>query len=108
MNVREAPRDAQIRTLMGLAEAYAGRPADGIGDGERGVAMNEDQYFEPYLKQQLARIYLLAGRQDKAIDLLESLIRVPHTLSAGWLRIDPTWDPLRANPRFQRLVEEKS
>ncbi len=105
VNIREAPRDAQVRTLMGLAEAYAGRPEDGIRDGERGVAMNEDQYFEPYLKQQLARIYLLAGRQDKAIDLLEPLTRVPHTLSAGWLRIDPTWDPLRANPRFQRLVE---
>ena len=105
VNVREVPRDAQLRTLLGLAEAYAGRTEDGIRDGERGVALNVDQYFEPYLKQQLARIYLLAGRQDKAVDLLETLIRVPHTLSAGWLRIDPTWDPLRGNPRFKKLVE---
>ena len=105
VNVREVPRDAQLRTLLGLAEAYAGRTEDGIRDGERGVALNVDEYFEPYVKQQLARIYLLAGRQDKAIDLLETLIRVPHTLSAGWLRIDPTWDPLRGNPRFKKLVK---
>jgi serine/threonine-protein kinase len=104
VNVREAPRDAQVRTLMGLAEAYAGRFADATQDGERGVVMNEDEYFEPYLKQQLARIYLLAGQQDKAIGLLEPLLKAPHTLSPGWLRIDPTWNPLRSNPRFQRLA----
>jgi serine/threonine-protein kinase len=103
--VGEAPRDAQIRTLMGLAEAYAGRMTEAVRDGERGVAMNEDEYFEPYLEQQLARIYLLSGQQDKAIDLLELLIRAPHTLSPGWLRIDPTWDPLRSHPRFKRLTE---
>jgi adenylate cyclase len=103
--VGEAPRDAQIRTLMGLAEAYAGRMTEAVRDGERGVAMNEDEYFEPYLEQQLARIYMLSGQQDKAIDLLELLIRAPHTLSPGWLRIDPTWDPLRSHPRFKRLTE---
>ena len=48
---------------------------------------------------------MLAGKQDKAIDVLGPLLRVPHTLSPGWLRIDPTWDPLRANPRFKRLVD---
>jgi tetratricopeptide (TPR) repeat protein len=103
--VREAPRDAQIRTLMGLAEAYAGRMANAVRDGERGVALNEDAYFEPYLEQQLARIYMLSGEHERAIDLLEQLVRVPHTLSPGWLRIDPTWDPLRSQPRFKRLVE---
>ena len=105
VNVREAPRDAQVRTLMGLAEAYAGRLAEAQQDGEAGVSMNEDEYFGPYLRQQLARIYMLAGKQDKAIDVLGPLLRVPHTLSPGWLRIDPTWDPLRAHPRFKRLVE---
>jgi hypothetical protein len=69
------------------------------------VAMNEDEYFEPYLKQQLARIYILAGQPDKAIETLAPLLHVPHTLSPGWLRIDPTWDPLRSHPRFKQLIE---
>ena len=98
---------ASVLSIMLILFAYAGRMADAVRDGERGVAMNEDAYYEPYLEQQLARIYLLSGQADKAIDLLERLVRVPHTLSAGWLRIDPTWDPLRSQPGFVRLVEGK-
>ena len=41
----------------------------------------------------------------KAIDRLESLLKIPYRLSPGWLRIDPAFDPLRKNPRFERLVK---
>ncbi len=104
-HVREAPRDGQLHVLLGLSEAYAGRHADAVRDGSRGAELTTDEYFGPYVRQQLARIYLLAGDEDKAIDLIEPLLRVPHSLSPGWLRIDPTWDPLRKHPRFRKLVE---
>ena len=54
----------------------------------------------------LARIHLLAGDADTAIDQLEYLLKHPSRYSAGWLRINPTFVSLRPNPRFQRLVEE--
>ncbi|HUQ14803.1 MAG TPA: hypothetical protein VM094_02020 [Gemmatimonadales bacterium] len=41
---------------------------------------------------------------DKALDQLEPLLKIPYYLSAGWLRIDPTFDPLRKHPRFQKLA----
>ena len=50
------------------------------------------------------RIYLLVGEPEKALDQLESLLKIPYTLSPGWLKIDPTFAPLRGNPRFERLV----
>ncbi|HEX6669837.1 MAG TPA: protein kinase [Gemmatimonadales bacterium] len=108
--VREGPEDGVGRVLLGLSLAHAGRPAEAVREGERGVELQppaEDAYVGPYLQQQLARIYLLAGRPDEALDRLEPLLQMPHTLSPGWLRVDPTWDPLRGHPRFQRLVGEE-
>ena len=57
------------------------------------------------MQHQLVRIYILVGEPDLALDQLEPLLRMPYYLSPGWLRIDPTFDPLRNNPRFRKLVE---
>jgi tetratricopeptide (TPR) repeat protein len=101
------PDDAQSHIFRGLALAYLGRKAEAIADGERGVALlpiSKDTYTGPYLQHQLVRIYIETGEYDKALDRLEPLLRIPYYLSPGWLRVDPAFDPLRNNPRFQRLV----
>ena len=64
-----------------------------------------DAQSGPYFQHQLARIYILVGEPDKAMDQLEPLLKIPYYLSPAWLRIDPTFDPLRNNPRFRKLVE---
>ena len=56
------------------------------------------------MQHQLARIYLLVGEPEKALDQLEPLLRIPYYLSPGWLRIDPTFDPIRKHPRFLKLL----
>jgi hypothetical protein len=52
----------------------------------------------------LTRIYLLAGDREKALNRLESLLRLPYFLSPRWLPLDPAFEPLRGDPRFQRLL----
>ncbi|MFL5547719.1 MAG: TPR end-of-group domain-containing protein, partial [Gemmatimonadales bacterium] len=90
--------------------AYLGRKAEAQKKGENAVAMQpiaKDAYSGAYIQHQLVRIYILTGAYDKALDRLEELLRIPYYVSPGWLRIDPTFDPLRKDPRFQKLAEGK-
>ncbi len=103
----QTPDDAQLHVLRGLALAYAGRRDEAISEGERGVALlpiSRDAYVGPYVQHQLARIYTILGEKEKALDKLEPLLKIPYFLSPGWLRIDPNFDPLRGNPRFEKLA----
>jgi eukaryotic-like serine/threonine-protein kinase len=105
--LRGAPEDGQLHVLYGVSLAYAGRKADAIREGQRGIALrpiSADAFSGPYFQHQLARIYIMVGEPEKAIDQLEPLLGMPYYLSPAWLRVDPTFDPLRRNPRFQKLV----
>jgi TolB-like protein/tRNA A-37 threonylcarbamoyl transferase component Bud32/Flp pilus assembly protein TadD len=105
--LKVAPEDPQRHVLLGVALAYMGRKAEAIREGEHGVALlpaSKDAFSGPYNQHQLARIYILVGEPEKAIDQLEALLKIPYYLSPGWLSIDPAFDSLRKNPRFQRLI----
>jgi hypothetical protein len=99
--------DAQRRAFLGLALAYLGQKVAAIREGQRGVALSpisRDAFVGPYVQHQLARIYILVGEPEKALDQLVPLLKIPYYLSPGWLKIDPNFAPLRGNPRFERLV----
>jgi eukaryotic-like serine/threonine-protein kinase len=105
--LRTAVEDWQGHVLHGLALAYLGRKEEAIREGLRGVALlpvAKDAVNGPYAQHQLVRIYTLVGEPEKALDQLEPLLKIPYTLSSGWLKIDPNFDPLRKNPRFMKLV----
>ena len=52
----------------------------------------------------LARIYAMTSRVNEAIEQLEYVMSIPADLSVWELRLDPMWDPLRGDPRFEALV----
>jgi len=108
--IRTTPEDGQQYGLLGLALAFKGRKDDAVRAGERGVELtpiSRDAYIGPYIQLLLARVQMMVGNHDEAVELLAPLVEVPNNLSRAWLRVDPTFDPLRKNPGFQRLVQGK-
>ena len=109
--VGRRPDDHVYHALLGAAFAGLGRPDEAVREGERAISLlpvSKDAVDGALLPANLARIYVLLGKRDKAIDQLEQVFSRPGPLSANWLKADPFWDPLRGSPRFQRLAAARS
>ncbi len=105
--VQERPDDERFRSALGIAYAGLGRKADAIREGELGVEllpMSKEAWRGAWRVEDLARIYTMVGEYDAAIEQLESLLAVPSPTAVPMLKIEPVWDPLRDNPRFQALL----
>ena len=90
--------------------ACLGRKEDAINEGKKAVELlpeSEDAVEGPKATAAPAEIYASVGEHDEAFLLLDHLLAVPNGLTVPQLRLDPVWDPLRADPRFQKLCEEK-
>jgi TolB-like protein len=92
----------QLVAMRGLGLAYAGRHREAITEALRAEAEQpKDQNSQTsYVRYAVARIHVLAGDPDGAIERLEALVREPGLRSAGLFRIDPNFDPIREHPRF--------
>ena len=105
--LRLHPDDSQLRSRLGFAYAVLGRNAEATREGRRAVALlpiSRDALGGTFRLATLAGIYTMIGEPESAIDLLGQLLAVPSWYSVQELRVDPSWDPLRGHPRFQRLV----
>ena len=94
---------------FGIAYAAMGRTEEAIAAAEAALEympISKDAVVGPVAALTAAEVFVLTGEHDRAIDLLETLLSVPALVSRPLLRADPLWDPLRDNPRFQKLVEE--
>jgi TolB-like protein len=104
--------EAEAHANLGWAYAALGEPESAIAEGRKAMTLipsSKDAYIGPTYEQNMARIYALLGDADQAIPILDRLLRIPYlaSLTPAKLRIDPTFEQIRNDPRFQKLAAEK-
>jgi serine/threonine-protein kinase len=107
--LRDAPDDAARHAQHGLILAALGRKEEAITEGKRAVELlpeSRDAFDGPACTTALAQIYAWTGETDEAFRLLDHLLSVPNGVPVPILKLEPAWDPLRKDPRFQALVEK--
>ena len=114
MTVAKSPQDATRHAQLGLLYAFMGRKADALREGERAIQLkpiSRDAIEGAAAEDFLALIYARTGQLDQAIARVERLLSTPfavdyaeESITLSDLRTRWQWDPLRNDPRFQKLV----
>jgi serine/threonine-protein kinase len=101
----EGPR---LRIALAMAYAGLGRKDEAIHQGTLAVderPISVDAVAAPPIMESLARVYTMLGEKEKALDLLEKISVVPFGPSRSHLKMNPCWDELHNDPRFQQLTQ---
>jgi len=109
--LREAPADPARHAQHGLILAMLGQKEEAIAEGKRAVELlpeSQDALDGPQGTAALAQIYAWTGESDEALRLLDHLLAVPSNITVPMLKLDPAWDSLRQDPRFQALIDKYS
>jgi TolB-like protein/class 3 adenylate cyclase/Tfp pilus assembly protein PilF len=105
--VRADPNDGSQLCFLGLIDAGLGRKEEALREGRRAVELlpvTKDGLNGADILYFYAVICAWAGERDLAFEQLETLAKIPAGVSYGDIRLDPFWDPLRGDPRFEKIV----
>jgi TolB-like protein len=100
---------AEALCVLAMSDAALGRKEEALAEGRRAVELcpiSKDAVLGAELLRNLAVIHVWTGDKDLALKQLEDLLQIPSPISYGQLRLFPWWDPLRDDPRFERLVSQ--
>ena len=115
---KDQPDNAFIAAALAVAYAMLDEKDSALNEAQRAITLlpsNKDRLSGPAFEENLALVEMIIGENSRAIATLTRLLQTPY---GGWLysptpitpallRLDPIWDPLRADPVFQKLCEEK-
>jgi serine/threonine protein kinase/Flp pilus assembly protein TadD len=107
--VEEYPKDSALLSVLGLIDAALGRAEEAIKEAKYAVEMLpicKDAWEGPCLVYNLAVVYALTNEPSLAFEQLAILFETPGGIAYGELRLDPAWDPLRVDPRFEQLMAQ--
>ena len=106
------PDSPNFVSTLSIVHAVLGQKDAAIKEAERAITLlpsGKDAMDGPVNEENLAFVEVLVGDKNRAIPRLQRLLEIPYTecLTPALLRLHPQWDPLRGDPAFQKLCEEK-
>src|SRR5437773_4239853 len=109
---RDSLQEAELHAVLGRTYAGLGEAASAVAEGQKAMAMNptsKDPFEGPVEEEIMAHSYALLGDADHAIPILNRLLQIQYAfaITPALLRLDPVWDQIRNDPRFQELAAEK-
>lgn len=108
----QRPDNPDLHLALGLAAAWLGLKDEAIREGRKTVSlmpMSRDALSAPTYVAYLAQLYVRVGENAQAIDTLQEVMTMPSgggAISPALFKLDPVWDPLRKDPRFQKLIAD--
>lgn len=99
--------DPRLFSALGIAYAGMGLKAKAIKAGKRAVELmpvNKEAFRGVFRVEDLARIYVMIGEYDAALEQIRYLLSIPSRLSVKLLLLDPAWQPLRNMPEFIKII----
>jgi TolB-like protein/Tfp pilus assembly protein PilF len=103
--VRAQPEDGQVLCGLARIDGELHRKEEALSEGRKAIDLMANYFFErPGVIADFALICARLGERDLAIEQLELVAGKPNGPSYGWLRLSPFWDPLRGDPRFEKIV----
>ncbi|HEY4282377.1 MAG TPA: adenylate/guanylate cyclase domain-containing protein [Chthoniobacterales bacterium] len=105
--LKEQPDYAPALCSLGIIDAGLGDKEKAISEGRRArelLPVEKDNVNGAHMSEFLALIYAWAGEKELALQELNTAVHHPGIISFGQLRLSPIWDPLRGDPRFEKIV----
>lgn len=105
--VRDQPDDAKALSVLAKVDAGLGQTEDALREARRATALipiSKNADVGTDLAVDLAQVYAWAGQRELAFQELNWLVKAPKALNYGRLKLDPIWDDLRGDPRFENLL----
>jgi serine/threonine protein kinase len=106
-HLRETPEDGLSWSMLGRAKAMLGEKEQAITAGQRACdnwPLSKEPLWGLQPLQRLAQIYALLGEKDLALKILNAYAGQPYFVDYGGLKLDPEWDSLREDPRFEKIL----
>jgi TolB-like protein/Flp pilus assembly protein TadD len=107
--VEANPGEPNLLSTLGVIDAFIGRKEEAIEEAKRAVEMlpvSENAAEGPWLVTNLAIVYAWTNESELAFRELATLIQLPSSVDYGDLKVNPVFDPLRNDPRFDKLIAQ--